>query len=187
MKKEIHTFRLWGRRNYESARKACSSTPRLYRWRGTFALKRGQKWNNPKLQFYFMNVLAHSVEEFPPSFPNARAELRDVTCFAWLHWKLVCLWQFNSCFRFAVAASEIGTVISSNSSFISFWRSFRGIFWEVLWTLKLTQSQVGIVGIKTVNWLNRINRCAKFRKRNRLLVTFVVFFTALWTFWHLIL
>ena len=114
------------------------------------------------------------------------AELRDVTCFAWLHWKLVCLWQFDSCFR-AVAASEIVTVISSNSSFISFWRSFRGIFWEVLWTLKLTQSQVGIVGLKIVNSLNRINRCVKFRKRNRLLVTFVVFFTALWTFWHLIL
>ena len=104
-----------------------------------------------------------------------RAELRDVTCFAWLHWKLVRLWQFVSCFR--------STVISSNSSFISFWRSFRGIFWEVLWTLKLTQSQVGIVGLKIVNSLNR---CIKFRKRNRLLVTFVVFLTALWTFWHLI-
>ena len=94
------------------------------------------------------------------------AELRDVTCFAWLHWKLVCLWQFDSCFR-AVAASEIVTVISSNSSFISFWRSFRGIVWEVLWTLKLTQSQVGIVGLKIVNSLNRINRCIKFRKWNR--------------------
>ena len=35
--------------------------------------------------------------------------------------------------------------------------------------------------------LNRISRCTKFRKRNRLLVTLVVFFTALWTFWHLIL
>ena len=79
----------------------------------------------------------------------------------------------------AVAASEIVTVISSNSSFISFWRSFRGIFWEVLWTLKLTQ---------IVNSLNRINRCVKFRKRNRLNtdVTFVVFFAALWTFWPLI-
>ena len=104
------------------------------------------------------------------------AELRDVTCFAWLHWKLVCLWQFNSCFRFAVAASEIVTVISSNFSFISFWRSFRGVVWEVLWTLILTQSQVGIVGLKIVNSLNRINRCVRFRKRNRLLVTFVVFF-----------
>ena len=82
----------------------------------------------------------------------------------------------------AVAASEIVTVISSNSSFISFWRSFRGIVWEVLWTLKLTQSQVGIVGLKIVNSLNR---CIKFRKRNRLLVTFVVFFTDLWTFGHL--
>ena len=96
-----------------------------------------------------------------------RAEFRDVTCFVWLQWKLVCLWHFDSCFRFAVAASEIVTVISSNSSFISFWRSFRGIFWEVLWTLKLTQSQVGIVGLKIVNSLNRINRCIKFRKRNR--------------------
>ena len=146
---------------------------------------------------------------FPPSQMRV-AELRDVTCFAWLHWKLVCLWQFDSCFRFAVAcpkrsdsgehrsplserleqasfavaASEIITVISSNSSFISFWGSFRGIFWEVLWTLKLTKSQVGIVGLKIVNLLNR---CIKFRKRNRLLVTFVVFFSALWTFWHLIL
>ena len=95
------------------------------------------------------------------------AELRDVTCFAWLHWKLVCLWQFDSCFRFPVAASEIFTVISSNSSFISSRRSFREIFWEVLWTLKLTQSQVGIVGLKIVNSLNRINRCIKLRKRNR--------------------
>ena len=71
------------------------------------------------------------------------------------------------------------------------WRTyvwyFRGIFWEVLWTLKLTQSQVGIVGWKIVNSLNRINRCIKFRKRDRLLVSFVVFFTALWTFWHQIL
>ena len=82
----------------------------------------------------------------------------------------------------AVAASEIVTVISSNSSFIFFWRSFRGIFREVLWTLKLTQSQVGIVGLKIVNSLNGINRFIKFRKRNRLLVTFAVFFTALWTF-----
>ena len=115
------------------------------------------------------------------------AELCVVTCFAWLHWNLVCLWQFDSWFRFAVAAIEIVTVISSNFSFISFWRSFRGIVWEVLWTLKLTQSQVGIVGLKIVHSLNRINRCVKFRKRNRLLVTFVLFFTTLWTFWHLLL
>ena len=63
----------------------------------------------------------------------------------------------------AVAASEIVAVISS----------------ILIWTLKLTQSQVGIIGLKIVNSLNR---CIKFRKRNRLLVTFVVFFTALWTF-----
>ena len=113
---------------------------------------------------------------FPPSQMRG-AELRDVTCFAWLHWKLVCLWQFDSCFRFAVAASEIVTVIIiSNSSFISSWRSFRAIFWEVLWTLKLTQSQVGIFGLKVVNSVNRINRCVKFRKRNRLLVTLLHFF-----------
>ena len=37
----------------------------------------------------------------------------------------------------------------------------------VLWTLKLTQSQVGIVGLKIVNSLNRINHRIKFRKRNR--------------------
>ena len=72
----------------------------------------------------------------------------------------------------ALAASEIVTVISSSSSFIFFWRSFREIFGEVLWTLKLTQSQVGNVGLKIVNSLNR---CIKFRQRNRLLVTFVVF------------
>ena len=115
------------------------------------------------------------MEEFLPSLPNARGRItwRDML---WLHWKLVCLWQFNSCFRFAVAASEIVTVISSNFSFISFWRSFRGVVWEVLWTLILTQSQVGIVGLKIVNSLNRINRCVRFRERNRLLVTFVVFF-----------
>ena len=74
-------------------------------------------------------------------------------------------------FSFFVAASEIVTVISSRSSFI--------FFGEGLWTLKLTQSQVGNVGLKIVKSLNR---CIKFRKRNRLLVTFVVFFTALWTF-----
>ena len=43
MKKEIHAFRLRGRRNYESPKDACSSSPRLYRWKS--ALKRGQKWN----------------------------------------------------------------------------------------------------------------------------------------------
>ena len=49
------------------------------------------------------------------------------------------------------------------SLFISFWRSFRGIFWEALWTLKLTQSQVGIIGFsKNCNSLNRINRCTFF-------------------------
>ena len=53
-------------------------------------------------------------------------------------------------FRFAVAASEI-----------------------------VTQSQVGMVGIKIVHSLNH---CIKIRKWNRLLVTFVVFFTPLWAF-----
>ena len=96
------------------------------------------------------------------------AELRDVTCFAWLHWKLVCLWQFDSCFCLPWRQVKLLQFISSNSSFISFWRSFREIFWEVLCTLKLTQSQVGIVGLKTVNWsFNRMTRCIKFRKRNR--------------------
>ena len=125
---------------------------------------------------------------FLPSFPNAlgRITWRDMLCITAVKAGLPV--AVRQLFWFiAVAASEIVTVISSNSSFISFWRSFRGIFWEVLWTLKLTQSQVGIVGLKIVNSLNRINRCVKFRKRNRLLVTFVVFFTALWTFWHLIL
>ena len=125
------------------------------------------------------------MEEFLPSFPNApgRITWRDMLCMTALKAGLpVAVRQLFS--FIAVAASEIVTVISSNSSFISFWRSFRGIVWEVLWTLKLTQSQVGIVGLKIVNSLNRINRCVKFRKRNRLLVTFVVFFTALWTFWH---
>ena len=92
------------------------------------------------------------MEEFLPFFPK----FRNVTCLAW-HCKLVCLWQFDSCFRFPLAASEIVTFISSNSSLISFLRSFRGIFWEVLWTLKLTQSQVGFVGLKVLNALIRIN------------------------------
>ena len=114
------------------------------------------------------------MEEFLPSFPNARGRItwRDMLCMTALKAGLpVAVRQLFS--FIAVAASEIVTVISSNSSFISFWRSFRGIVWEVLWTLKLTQSQVGIVGLKIVNSLNR---CIKFRKRNRLLVTFVVFF-----------
>ena len=117
------------------------------------------------------------MEEFVPSFPNARDRItwRDMLCMTALKAGLpVAVRQLFS--FIAVAASEIVTVISSNSSFISFWRSFRGIVWEVLWTLKLTQSQVGIVRLKIVNSLNRINRCVKFRTRNRLLVTFVVFF-----------
>ena len=126
------------------------------------------------------------MEECLPSFPNARGRItwRDMLCMTALKAGLpVAVRQLFSVFSFiAVAASEIVTVISSNSSFISFWRSFRGYFWEVLWSLKLTQSQVGIVGLKIVNSLNR---CI-FRKRNRLLVTFLVFFTFLWTFWHLI-
>ena len=124
--------------------------------------------------FYFINVLGH------------RITWRDMLCMTPLKAGLSeAVRQLFS--LIAVAASEIVTVISSNSSFISFWRSFRQIVWEVLWTLKLTQSQVGIVGLKIVNSLNGINRCVKFRKRNRLLVTFVVFFTALRTFWQLIL
>ena len=154
--------------------------------RGTFALKRGQKGNSPKLVLFHKCSLGHSVEEFLPSFPNARGRItwRDMLCMTPMKAGLpVAVRQLFS--FIAVAASEIVTVISSNSSFISFWR-FWGIVWEVLWALKLTQSQVGIVGLKIVHSLNR-NRCVKFRKRNRLLVSFVVFFTALWTFWHLIL
>ena len=108
------------------------------------------------------------MEEFLPSFPNARGRItwRDMLCMTPLKAGLpVAVRQLFS--FIAVAASEIVTVISSNSSFISFWRSFRGIVWEVLWTLKLTQSQVGIVGLKIVNSLTRINRWIKFRKRNR--------------------
>ena len=103
------------------------------------------------------------MEEFLPSFPNAwgRITWRDMLCITPLKAGLPV--AVRQLFWFtAVAASEIVTIISSNSSFISFWRSFREIFWEVLWTLKLTQSQVGIV-----NSLNRINRCIKLRKRNR--------------------
>ena len=99
---------------------------------------------------------------------NARGRItwRDMLCMTALKAGLpVAVPQLFS--FIAVAASEIVAVVSSNSSFISFWRSFRGNFWEVLWTLKLTQSQVGIVGLKIVNSLNRINRCIKFRKRNR--------------------
>ena len=121
--------------------------------RGTFALKRGQKWNSPKL------VLFHKC--FRAQRGRISSLLPKCAGQNYVTWNLVCLWQFDSWFRFAVAASEIVTVISSNFSFISFWRSFRGIFWEALWILKLTQSQVGIVGIKIVNSLNRINRCVK--------------------------
>ena len=41
--------------------------------------------------------------------------------------------------------------------------------------------------LDSVKIVHSLNRCRKFRKRNRLLVTFDVFFTVLWTFWHLIL
>ena len=108
------------------------------------------------------------MEEFLPSLPNARGRIkwRDMLCMTVLKAGLpVAVQQLFS--FIAVAGTEIVTVISSNSSFISFWRSFWEIFWEVLWTLKLTQSQVDIVGLKIVNSLNRINRCIKFRKRNR--------------------
>ena len=103
------------------------------------------------------------MEEFLPSLPNARGRItwRDMLCMTALKAGLPV--AVRQLFWFtAVAASEIVTIISSNSSFISFWRSFREIFWEVLWTLKLTQSQVGIVSS-----LNRINPCIKLRKRNR--------------------
>ena len=139
--------------------------------RGTFALKRGQRWNSPKLVLFHKCFRAQNYVTWHA--------LHDST-ESWFACGSSIVFSF-----IAVAASEIVTVISSNSWFISFWRSFRQIVWEVLWTLKLTQSQVGIVGLKIVHSLNRINRCVKFRKRNRLLVTFVVFFTALWTFWHL--
>ena len=44
VKKEIHTFRLRGRRNYESPNNARSSSPRLSSVEeAAFALKRGQK------------------------------------------------------------------------------------------------------------------------------------------------
>ena len=104
--------------------------------RGTFALKRGQKWNSPKL------VLFHKC--FSAELGRISSLLPKWAGHALKAGLPVAVRQL---FLFiAVAASEIVTVISSNSSFISFWRSFRGIFWEVLWTLKLTQSQVGIVG-----------------------------------------
>ena len=76
----------------------------------------------------------------------------------------------------AVAASEIVIVMSSNSSFISFWRSFRGIIGEVLWTLKLTQSQVGNVGLKIVNSLNCINRSKKNQKTEQITRDFCCIF-----------
>ena len=123
------------------------------------------------------------MEEFLPSFPNARGRItwRDMSCMTALKAGLpVAVRQlFSFCRGGKWNCSVIVTVISSNSSFISFWRSFRGIFWEVLWTLKLTQSQVGIVGLKIVNSLNRINRCIKFTAENGtdlILVNFVVFF-----------
>ena len=97
--------------------------------------------------------------EFLPSFPNAlgRITWRDMLCMTALKASLPV--AVRKLFRFAVAASEIVTVMTSNSLFISFWRSFREIFWQVLWTLKLTQSQVGIVGLKIVNslWISQFH------------------------------
>ena len=110
--------------------------------RGTFALKRGQKWNSPKLILFHKCFRAQHGKIFP-SFPNVRGRItwRYMLCMTALKAGLpVAFWQLFS--FIAVAASEIVTAISSNSSLISFWGSFRRIFWDFLWTLKLTQSQV---------------------------------------------
>ena len=65
-------------------------------------------------KFYFINVLEHRITG------------RDMLCMTPLKAGLpVAVRQLFS--FIAVVASEIVTVISSNSSFISFWRSFRGI------------------------------------------------------------
>ena len=94
---------------------------------------------------------------------NARGRItwRDTPCMTALKAGLPV--GFRQLFSFiAVVASEIVTVISSNSSFISFWGSFRGIFWEVLWTLKLTQSQVGIVGFsKNCSFVKSLHKLQK--------------------------
>ena len=118
------------------------------------------------------------MEEFLHSFPNARGRItsRDMLCMTALKADLPVagrrLFSFCRGGRWNCCSYKL----SSNSSFIPFWRSFRRVFWEFLWTLKLTQSQVGIVGLKVVNSLNRINRCIKFRKRNRLLVSCCIFY-----------
>ena len=61
---------------------------------------------------YFINVLGHSVEEFLPSFPNARGRItwRDMLCMTPLKAGLPV--AVRQLFPFiAVAASEIVTVI----------------------------------------------------------------------------
>ena len=146
VKKIIHTFRLWGGRNYESPKNACSSSPSYIDGRGTFALKRGQKWNSPNLVLFHKCFSAQRwrISSLLPKCTR-RITWCDMLCMTALKAGLPV--APRQLFSFiAVAASEIVTVLSSNSLLISFWRSFRGIFWEVLWTLKLTQSQVGIVG-----------------------------------------
>ena len=121
--------------------------------RGTFALKRGQKWNGPKL------VLFHKC--FRAQRGRISSLLPKCAGQNYVTWHALhdCTESWFACgsstvvfVHIAVAASEIVTVISSNSWFISFWRSFRGIFLEVLWSLKLTQSQVGIVGFSKNCW-----------------------------------
>ena len=123
---------------------ACLSSPSYIDGRGTFALKRGQKWNSLKL-FLFHKCFSSQRGGISSLLPKCAGQ-NYVTCMLCMT-ALKAGLSVRQLFSFiAVAASEIVTVLSSNSLFISFWRSFRGIFWEVLWTLKLTQSQVGIVG-----------------------------------------
>ena len=107
--------------------------------RGTFALKRGQKWNGPKLVL-FHKCFSAQRGRISSLLPNCAGRIawRDMLCMTALKAGLpVAVRQLFS--FIPVSASEIVTVISSNSSFISFRRSFRGIFWAA-------QSQVGIAG-----------------------------------------
>ena len=110
------------------------------------------------------------MEEYLPSFPNARGRItwRDILCMTALKTGLpVAVRQL-----FSFCRGSKWHCYSSKFKFIHFLLEVfprNQIFWSwaVLWTLKLTQSQVGIVGLKIVNSLNRINRWIKFRKRNR--------------------
>ena len=128
--------------------------------KGTFALKRGQKWNSLKL-FLFHKCFSSQRGGISSLLPKCAGQ-NYVTCMlSMTALKAGLPVAVRQLFSFiAVEASEIdNTVISSNSSFISFWRFFRGIFWEVLWTLK--QHSLRWVSLDSVKIVNSLNRCQR--------------------------